>query len=69
MLLISSLYYKQKWREKFADSYTYKDNKDKFYIDNNKYKEVDFMRHSYSVGYYYDYDTYISFMIFILMNI
>ena len=58
MLLISSLYYKQKWRKKFADSYTYKD---KFYIDNNKYKEVYFMRHSYSVDYYYDYDTYISF--------
>ena len=58
LLLISSFYYNQKWSEKFIDSMTYKD---KFYINNKDYIEVDFMRHSYSVDYYYDYGTYISF--------
>ena len=67
MLLISSLYYKQKWSNKFADSHTYKD---KFYINNNEFKEIDFMRHSYSIDYYYDYGSYISFfMTFIPMII
>jgi len=58
ILLISSLYYKQKWRVKFVDATTYKD---KFYINETYYKEVDFMRHSYSINYYYDYGNYISF--------
>ena len=58
LLLISSFYYNQKWSKKFVDSKTYKD---KFYINNIDYIEVDFMRHSYSVYYYYDYGTYISF--------
>ena len=35
--------------------------KDKFYTNNEDYIEVDFMRHSYSEDYYYDYGTYISF--------
>ena len=57
IILISSLYFNQKWSEKFIDLDTYKN---KFYINNN-YKEVYFMRHSYSINYYYDYGTYISF--------
>ena len=65
MLLISSLYYKQKWSNKFADSHTYKD---KFYINNNEFKEIDFMRHSYSIDYYYDYGSYISFYDFYSNN-
>ena len=44
ILLISSLYYKQKWKIKFDSYDTFKDI---FYIDNNNKKEVYFMKHSY----------------------
>ena len=58
ILFFSNLYYKQKWKNKFSDSETYKDF---FYIDNNNKKEVDFMKHIYYANDYYDYDKYISF--------
>ena len=58
ILLISSLYYKQKWKIKFDSYDTFKDI---FYIDNNNKKEVYFMKHSYEVDNYYDYEKYISF--------
>ena len=58
LLLFSSLYYQQKWATKYVDSETYKSL---FYIDNINNKEVDFMKHSYYLDYYYDYDNYISF--------
>ena len=58
ILFLSSLYFKQKWATKFLDSNSYKDN---FYIDNNNKKEVIFMKHSYQVNDYYDYERYVSF--------
>ena len=58
ILFFSNLYYKQKWKNKFSDSETYKDF---FYIDNNNKKEVAFMKHTYYANDYYDYDKYISF--------
>ena len=58
LLLFSSLYYQQKWATEYVDSETYKSL---FYIDNINNIEVDFMKHSYYLDYYYDYDNYISF--------
>ena len=58
IIFFSTLYYQQKWKTKFVDSETYKDI---FHIDNNTNKEIYFMKHTYYVDDYYDYDNYISF--------
>lgn len=58
ILFLSTLYYQQKWKIKFVDSKTYKDI---FHIDSNTNKEIYFMKHTYYVDEYYDYDNYISF--------
>ena len=58
ILFYSNLYFNQKWKKKFVDEKTYKDF---FYIDKNNKKEINFMKHSYYVDYYFDYGKYISF--------
>ena len=58
ILFFSNLYFNQKWSTKFVDEETYKDF---FYINNDNKKEINFMKHSYCVDNYFDYDKYISF--------
>jgi len=58
ILFYSNLYFNQKWKTKFVDEKTYNDF---FYIDNENKKEINFLKHSYYVDNYFDYDKYISF--------
>ena len=58
LLLFSTLYYQQKWNNKFIDSKMYKGP---FYINKEKSKEVMFLNHDYYVNYIYEYENYYSF--------
>ena len=55
--LFSTLYFKNAWASKYVSD----DNiKDYFYLNKEDTVKTTFMRHSYYVDHYYDYDEYIS---------
>ena len=58
ILLFSTLYFENAWYNKYLEANNILDN---FYLSNGTSVQTKFMKHSYQIHEYYDYDKYISF--------
>ncbi len=58
LFLMSTLFFQNKWRGKYVEQ---NNIKDQFYLADGSSVTRTFMKHSYFITKYYDYDSYISF--------
>ena len=57
LFLFSTLYFKNAWSHKYLEEDNFEDD---FYLDSSSKVNANFMKHSYHVDSYYDYDKYIA---------